>query len=83
VVAPVHTFGLHVAADNVPARQLDAPDTTKLRLHVGRHFDPDGRLFVQVPTTPFAGGVDASHGFGMHVAAVNFPAVQLDVPDTV
>jgi hypothetical protein len=51
--------------------------------HFGWHVDPDSRLDVQVPVSPFAGLADASHGFGLHVAAVKFPAKQLVGPDTV
>jgi hypothetical protein len=74
---------LHVAAVSFPAWQLDRPDAVNPMLQVGWHVDPDVRLDVQVPAAPFEGGVDASHGSGLHVAAVNSPARQLDVPDTV
>ena len=37
---------------------------------------------MQSPTPPFAGGVDASHGFGAHVAATKFPAEHTDAPET-
>jgi hypothetical protein len=36
---------------------------------------------VQVALSPFIGSADASHGSGLHVAAVKFPAKQLDRPD--
>ena len=38
---------------------------------------------MHVPTPPFVGAVDASHGFGEHVAAVKVPVVHELVPDTV
>jgi hypothetical protein len=77
-----HDFGMHVAAVNSPAKQLDGPDTVYPALQVGWHVDPDTRLFVQLPLSPFVGAVDASHGSGLHDAAVNVPAEQFDVPDT-
>jgi hypothetical protein len=52
-------------------------------LHVGWHVDPDARFDVQVPAVPFAGAVDASHEFGVHVAADSVPAEQLVTPDSV
>jgi hypothetical protein len=76
-----HVFGLHVADVNFPAKQLVAPDTTKLLLHFGRQTSPDARLFVQVPAAPFAGTGTGVHIFGLHVAAVKVPAKQLVGPD--
>ena len=32
------------------------------------HDEPLAKELVQSPTAPFAGGEDASHGFGEHVA---------------
>jgi hypothetical protein len=78
-----HGSGLHVAAVSVRVVQLVWPDTVYPLLHVGRQIDPDSRIDVQVPLSPFLGLADASHDFGMHVAAVNSPAKQLDGPDTV
>jgi hypothetical protein len=78
-----HGSGLHIAAVNFPAEQLDVPDTVYPSLHVGWHVNPDARLDVQLALFPFAGGADASHGSGWHVAARNSPAKQLDGPDTV
>ena len=51
--------------------------------HVGWHEDPLANELVQLPTAPFVGAVDASHGFAEHVAAVRVPALHDDVPDTV
>jgi len=76
-------IGSHVAADNIPTLQLDGPDTVNPLSQVGWHVDPDARLLLQFPLFPFVGLADASHGLGLHVAAVNLPAVQLDVPETV
>jgi hypothetical protein len=79
-----HGSGSHVAAVSFPAEQLVGPVTLYPLLQKKMHFDPDARLFVQVPTVPFAGGVDASHGLGLHVATGAItPAEQLDRPDTV
>ena len=78
-----HGFAEHVAAVSVPALQDDVPDTVYPELHVGWHVDPLARELVQSPAAPFAGAADALHGFAEHVAAVNVPKEQDDVPDTV
>ena len=73
----------HVAAVKIPVLHELVPDTVYPALHVGWHVDPLARVLVQSPTPPFVGGVDASHGFGEHVAAVKVPALHELVPDTV
>jgi hypothetical protein len=52
-------------------------------LHVGWHVEPDASEFVQVPAAPFAGATDASHEFGLHIAAVSVPEEHELGPDTV
>ena len=79
----LHGFAEHVAAVNVPKEQDDVPDTVYPELHVGWHVDPLARELVQSPAAPFVGAADASQGFAEHVAAVNVPKEQDDVPDTV
>ena len=79
----MHEFAEHVAAVNVPKEHELDPDTVYPELHVGWHVDPLAREFVQSPTAPFEGAVDASHGFAEHVAAVSVPALHDDVPDAV
>ena len=76
-------FAVHVAAVSVPALHELVPDRVYPVVHVGWHVDPLARVLVQSPTLPFAGAVDASHGFGEHVAAVSVPALHELVPDTV
>ena len=78
-----HGFAEHVAAVNVPKEQELVPDTVYPELHVGWHVEPLARELVQSPGPPFVGAADASQGFAAHVAAVNVPALQDDVPDTV
>ena len=73
----------HFAAVNVPKVHELIPDTVYPELHVGWHVEPLARELVQVPTLPFVGAADASHGFAEHVAAVNVPKVHELVPDTV
>ena len=77
-----HAFASHVAAIKLPTLQLDAPDTLYPLLHVGWHVEPDAKEEVQSPTAPLLGAVDASHGFGLQLAAVKFPKLQLDAPNT-
>ena len=79
----MHEFAEHVAAVNVPKEHELVPDTVYPELHVGWQVDPLARELVQSPAPPFVGAADASHGFAAHVAAVNVPALQEDVPDTV
>ena len=55
-----HGFAEHVAAVSVPALQDDVPDTVYPELHVGWQVDPLASEFVQSPTAPFMGAVDAS-----------------------
>ena len=52
-------------------------------VHVGWHVAPLASAFVHVPTPPFVGATDASHGLGAQVAAVSDPALHELVPDTV
>ena len=59
------------------------PDTVYPVVHVGWHVAPLASAFVHVPTPPFVGAADASHGLGPHVAAVSVPALHELVPDTV
>ena len=49
------------------------PDTVYHVVHVGWHVVPLASAFVHVPTPPFVGAADASHGFGEQVAAVSVP----------
>ena len=79
----MHEFAEHVAAVNVPKEHELVPDTVYPELHVGWHVEPLASELVQSPAPPFAGAVDASHGFAEHVAAVRVPAVQELVPETV
>ena len=53
---------VHVAAVRVPAVQELVPETVYPESHVGWHVDPLARELVQLPTAPFVGAVDASHG---------------------
>ena len=78
-----HGSGEHVAAVSVPELHEDVPDTVYPELHEGWHVDPLPREIVHVPTPPFVGGAEASHGFAEHVAAVSVPELHEDVPDTV
>ena len=50
------------AAVSVPRLHEVVPDTVYPELHVGWHVDPLASELVQLPTPPFAGAVDASHG---------------------
>jgi len=50
------------AAVSVPRLHELFPDTVYPELHVGWHVDPLARELVQLPTAPFVGAVDASHG---------------------
>ena len=71
------------AAVKVPAMHELVPVTEYPSSHVGWHEDPLANELVQLPTAPFVGAVDASHGFAEHVAAVNVPKEHELVPDTV
>ena len=75
--------GSHVAVVKVPRLQELRPDTMYPLSQVGWHVEPLARELVQSPAAPFAGAADALHGFAEHVAAVNVPKEQDDVPDTV
>ena len=79
----LHGLGMHIAAVNAPRLQLDMPETVYPLSHVGWQDEPEARFEVQFPFIPFVGACDASHGLGLHVAAVNVPAVQYDLPDAV
>ena len=50
---------------------------------MGVHDEPLAKEPVQLPTPPFVGAADASHGLGEQVAAIRFPAVHELVPETV
>ena len=80
-----HGFGAHVAATKFPAEHTDAPETMYPSPHVGWHVDSDASSSVQSPTSPFAGGVDASHGSptaARHVAGTIVPSEPHEVaPD--
>lgn len=52
----------HVAAAKTPAVHLVTPVTKKPLLQVGWHVEPEVSIEVQLPTLPFVGGADASHG---------------------
>ena len=78
-----HGFGEQVAAVSVPLLHDEVPDTVYPVAHVGWHVAPHASAFVHVPTPPFVGAADASHGLGPHVAAVSDPRVHELVPDTV
>ena len=52
-------------------------------MHMGWHVLPEANVAVQLPAAPFAGAAEASHGFGLHVAAVTVPAEHDVLPDTV
>ena len=58
----MHDFAEHVAAVNTPKEHELVPETVYPELHVGWHVDPLARELIQLPTAPFAGAVDASHG---------------------
>ena len=73
----------HVAADKVPTLHELVPDTVNPLLHVGRHVAPCASEFVQSPTTPFVGAVDASQDLPEHVAADKVPKLHELVPETV
>ena len=79
----VHEFAEHVAVVKVPRLQELRPDTMYPLSQVGWHVEPLARELVQSPAAPFVGAADASQGFAEHVAAVNVPKEQDDVPDTV
>ena len=73
----------HVAAESVPALHVGVSARTYPLLHVGLHDEPLASELVQLPTPPLVGAVDASHGFGLHVAEVSFLSRQDDVPASV
>ena len=50
-----------------------APDTVYPELHVGWHVEPLGRVSVQSPTAPFAGGTAASHALSLRTHAAGGP----------
>ena len=53
----------HVAAVSVPTEEQElVPETVYPDSHVGWHIKPLARELVQLPTPPFVGAVDASHG---------------------
>ena len=52
-------------------------------MQLGVHDEPLAKEPVQLPTAPFAGGKDASHGVGVHVALVSTRFKHDDVPETV
>ena len=73
----------HVAAESVPALHVGVRKRKYPLLHVGLHDEPLASELVQLPTPPLVGAVDASHGFGLHVAEVSFLSRQDDVPASV
>ena len=77
-----HVLGLQVAAVRVPFKQLDVPDDLKPLLHAWTQVDPDASVELQFPLVPFVGPVLASHGLGLHLAAVRVPFKQVDLPET-
>ena len=79
----MHEFAAHVAAVNVPKEHELVPDTVYPELHVGWQVDPLASELEQPPAPPFVGAVDASHGFGEHVALVSTLFKHDDVPETV
>lgn len=81
----IHTLGTfaHIAAESVPALHVDVRKRKYPLLHVGLHDEPLASELVQLPTPPLVGAVDASHGFGLHVAEVSFLSRQDDVPASV
>ena len=79
----MHEFAEHVAAVKVPVLQELVPDTVYPELHVGWHVEPLASALVQSPAPPSVGAVDASHGFGEHVALVSTRFKHNDVPETV
>eukprot|EP01048_Picozoa_sp_COSAG05_P027164 COSAG05_NODE_7786_length_770_cov_1.035768_2_plen_85_part_01 len=72
-----------MAAVNVPAKHDDVPDTVYPDSHTGWHVLPDASELPQSPTAPFTGATDASHGSGLHVAALSVPAKHDEDPETV
>ena len=50
---------------------------------MGVHDEPLAKEPVQLPTPPFVGVADASHGFGEQVALVSTRFKHDDVPETV
>ena len=70
-------------AVKLPAKHDDTPDDEYPALQRGWHLAPEANVAVQSPLAPFAGAADASHGFGLQVAAVSLPNAHDDVPDTV
>ena len=74
---------LHVAAVSVPKEPLLEPVAKYPSSHFGWHDEPLAKELVQLLTAPFAGGEDASHGFGEHFALVSTRSKHDDVPETV
>jgi hypothetical protein len=81
-MATVATQGLkmHVAEVSTPSKQLVEPLKVYPTLQVGVQDALCARYDPQVPTIPFAGGVDASHEFGTQVADEKTPSLQKEVP---
>ena len=51
-----------------------APDTVYPELHVGWHVEPLGRVSVQSPAAPLAGGTAASHALSLRTHAAGGPS---------
>lgn len=73
-------LGKQVADVRMPNPQLVTPESLKPVLQTGRHVDPEAREFVQFPGCPFPGAVEALQGIGRHLADVNVPKLQLEMP---
>ena len=54
-----------------------APDTVYPELHVGWHVEPLGRVSVQLPAAPLAGGTAASHALSLRTHAAGGPWLPL------
>jgi hypothetical protein len=69
---------------SVPVLQDLVPDRTWPESQLWVHDEPLAKEPVQLPTPPFVGVADASHGFGEQVALVVSTRFKHDdVPETV
>ena len=59
-VGAVPGFAWHVAAVSAPSLHDEAPLTVNPESQVGWQVDPDAKLFVQSPTPPLVGAIEAS-----------------------
>ena len=78
-------LALHTAVSvRVPALHDIVPERVYPESQVGLHDAPLARELVHVPTAPFVGAADASHGVAVQAAlSVRAPAVHDLVPDRV